>query len=175
MEQFKLLKDIIIPIVSAIIGGLFTFLGVFITIKHEKKKEKEEERLANKPLFYRLDLRQEYDYNKAVDFCLGVGNFDDKAGQIFGVIKNTDNAILIIEGVSVNNKLYKSLYGNVIDKNQIVNVYVNVSKKLDESDEIIFIIKDIMENEYKYKVEVQYKDSEYSEMIGFKEIKNIKC
>ena len=175
MEQFKILKDIIIPIVSAIIGGLFTFLGVFITIKHEKKKEKEEERLANKPLFYRLDLRQEYDYNKAVDFCLGVGNFDDKAGQIFEKKKNTDNAILIIEGVSVNNKLYKSLYGNVIDKNQIVNVYVNVSKKLDESDEIIFIIKDIMENEYKYKVEVQYKDSEYSEMIGFKEIKNIKC
>ena len=173
MEQFKLLKDIIIPIVSAIIGGLFTFLGVCITIKHEKKKEKEAERLSNKPLFYRLDVRQKYDYNKAVDFCLGVSNFDDKAGQIFGVIKNTDNAILIIKGVSVNNKLYKSLYGNIIDKNQIANVYVNVSKKLDESDEIIFIIKDVMENEYKYKVEVQYKDCKYGEMIGFKEIKNM--
>ena len=60
MDNMEILENIIIPIVSAIIGGLCTFLGVLITILHEKKKEKEERLLANKPLFYRLDLRQEY-------------------------------------------------------------------------------------------------------------------
>ena len=47
MEQFKILKDITIPIVSAIIGGLFTFLGVFITIKHEEKKRKKRDYQIN--------------------------------------------------------------------------------------------------------------------------------
>lgn len=42
MDNVEILKNIIIPIVSAIIGGLCTFLGVLITILHEKKKEKEE-------------------------------------------------------------------------------------------------------------------------------------
>lgn len=171
MDNMEILKNIIIPIVSAIIGGLCTFLGVLITILHEKKKEKEERLLVNKPLFYRLDLRQEYEHKSAVDFCLGVGNFDDKKGQIFGVIKNTDNAVLIIDGVSVNGKLYKSLYGDVVDKNQIFNLYVNVSEKVNKEDEIVFFVKDIMENKYEYKVETRYKDEKYSEIIGFKEIK----
>lgn len=171
MNFYIILKEIVIPIISAIIGGLCTFLGVFMTIRHEKRKEKEERLLANKPLFYRLDLRQEYEYKSAVDFCLGVGNFDEKEGQIFGVIKNTDNAVLIIDGVSINGKLYKSLYGDVVDKNQIFNLYINVSEKINKEDEIIFVVKDIMENKYEYRVETRYKDEKYSEIIGFKEIK----
>lgn len=171
MNKYEISKDIIIPILASIIGGIFTFIGVYITIKHEKNKEKEEQILFNKPLFCRLDYRQEYDAKKAVDFVLGVGNFDEKAGQIFGVIKNTDNAILIIDGVTVNGKKYKSLYGDVVDKNQIFNLYVNVSEKLKEDDEVIFIVKDIMENAYKYKVNIEYKDEENCEMIEFKEIK----
>ena len=34
MECNEIIKDIIIPIVSAVIGGLCTFLGVFLTILH---------------------------------------------------------------------------------------------------------------------------------------------
>ncbi len=171
MECNEIIKDIIIPIVSATIGGLCTFLGVFLTIRHEKKREKEERLLSNKPLFYRLDLMQEYDDKSAVDFCLGVGNFDDKEGQIFGVIKNTDNAILIIDNVSVNGKIYKSMYGDVVDKNQIFNLYINVSEKLNKDDEILFTVKDIMDNKYKYEVETKNKDEKDSEIIGFKEVK----
>ena len=171
MDNTEILKNIIIPIVSAIIGGLCTFIGVLITILHEKKKEKEEKLLINKPLFYRLDLRQGYEHKNVLEFCLGVENFDNKEGQIFGVIKNTDNAVLIIDGVSVNGKLYKSLYGDVVDKNQVFYLYVNVSEKINKDDEIVFFVKDIMENKYKYKVEIRYKDEKYSEIIGFKEIK----
>ena len=162
MNECETLKDVIIPILASIIGGLFTFIGVYMTIQHEKKKEQEERKLQNKPLFYRLDPRQEYEYKEAVDFYLGVGNFDNKAGQIYGVIKNTDNAILVIEWVSVNGKIYKSLFGNVVDKNQIFNLFVNV--------EVIFKIKDIMNNQYDYKVDIKYKDEKYCEIIGFAEI-----
>ena len=170
MNECETLKDVIIPILASIVGGLFTFIGVYMTIQHEKKKEQEERKLQNKPLFYRLDPRQEYEYKEAVDFYLGVGNFDNKAGQIYGVIKNTDNAILVIEGVSVNGKIYKSLFGNVVDKNQIFNLFVNVSNSLNDNDEVIFKIKDIMNNQYDYKVDIKYKDEKYCEIIGFAEI-----
>ena len=33
-------SNIIISILSSIIGGLFTFGGVWLTIKHEQKKER---------------------------------------------------------------------------------------------------------------------------------------
>lgn len=58
-----------------------------------------------------------------------------------------------------------------MDKNQVFNLYVNVLEKLNEDDEVVFIIKDIMENEYKYKLEIKYNDEKFAEIIGFKEIK----
>ena len=167
MECNEILKDIIIPIIASVIGGLFTVWGVYLTIKYEKEKEKEEKTLSHKPLICRLDPMQQYDAKDTVDFRLEDYNSEEN-GKIFGVIKNTDNAILLIEGVSVNGELYKSVYGNVVDKNQIFNLYVYVSEKINESDEVLFIIKDIMDNIYKYKLEIKCDDN-YSEIIGFKE------
>ena len=42
MNCNEIIKDIIIPIVCSIIGGLCTFGGVYLTIKHENKKSKED-------------------------------------------------------------------------------------------------------------------------------------
>lgn len=169
MDKCEILKNIIIPIMSSVIGGLFTVWGVYLTIKYEKRKEKEEKVLSHKPLICRLDPMQQYEYKDTVDFRLEDPDVEEK-GKIFGVIKNTDNAILLIEGVSVNGKVYKSVYGNVVDKNQIFNLYVYVTEVINESDEILFMIKDIMDNIYKYKLEIKC-DDKYSEIIGFKEVK----
>lgn len=43
-------------------------------------------------------------------------------------------------------------------KKQIVNLFVNVSKDLNGNDEVILKIKDIMNNQYDYKVDIKYKD-----------------
>ena len=161
-------KDVVIPIVSAIIGGLFTVGGVYLTIRHERKKEKERIVLANKPLICRLDPMQQYDYKSAVEFDIEEPGEEDK-GKIFGIIKNTDKAILIIDGVSVNGKLYKPRYGNVVDKNQIFYLRIYVSETIKETDDVLFIIKDIMENTYKYKLEIK-SDKKEAEIIGLKEI-----
>ena len=40
MQCYDYWKDIIIPLLSALIGGFVTMLGVIITIKWESKKEK---------------------------------------------------------------------------------------------------------------------------------------
>lgn len=168
MEECNIVKDILIPIAASVIGGAFSFLGVYMTIKHEKNKDNEQKILANKPLFYRIDPMQEYPYKESVDFILKTNN-ENKEGKIYGIFKNTDNAILIIDGVIVNGKTYKSLYGDVIDKNQIFNLYVYIDEKLGQKNEIIFVVKDILGNKYKYSLEIK-NDKKSSEIIGFKEI-----
>lgn len=47
---------------------------------------------------------------------------------------------------------------------------MNVSNSLNDNDEVIFKIKDIMNNQYDYKVDIKYKDEKYCEIIGFAEI-----
>ena len=37
---YDMLRDIWVPLLSGIIGGLFTLIGVILTIKHERKKER---------------------------------------------------------------------------------------------------------------------------------------
>ena len=49
MNVLDVLQYIIMPIVSAIIGGLLTFLGVFYTIKYEQSKGNKTEKMLNKP------------------------------------------------------------------------------------------------------------------------------
>lgn len=168
MNICELLKDIMVPIIASIIGGCFTVGGVYLSIKYEKQKEKEEKILSHKPLIYRLDPMQQYEYKAAVDFRLG-GFEAEENWELWGIIKNTDNAILIIDGVAINGKIYKPKFGNVVDKNQIFNLYVYVNEKINESDEVIFILKDIMDTTYKYKLDIK-NDDEYSEIVGFKEI-----
>ena len=42
VSDWDVFKDIIIPLVCALFGGLVTFIGIFITIKHENKKSRQE-------------------------------------------------------------------------------------------------------------------------------------
>lgn len=170
MDCNEIIKDIIIPILSAIIGGVFTFLGVYITIKYEIKKDKEEKKLRDKPIFYRLDSMQQYPYKEAVDFILKENPDAKVEWKIWGILKNTDNAILIIDSVMINGAIYRSLHGDVIDKNQIVNLHIYTDKKVNKENEIIFNVKDIVGNEYTYMIETEESEKS-SEIISFKEIK----
>ena len=54
---YQVWGDIIIPLLSALIGGALTFLGVFYTIKHQERKEKENECLKYKP-YLKISLNQ---------------------------------------------------------------------------------------------------------------------
>ena len=49
MFTYDMLRDIWIPLLSGIIGGLFTLIGVILTIKYERKKDKIERTRNIKP------------------------------------------------------------------------------------------------------------------------------
>lgn len=78
---------------GAIIGGVLTFIGVYITIKNQNREEKERIRLSAMPL---LEYKVSYDKK----------DFDNSEGQISGEIISHIN----LEGASYNDS--KSLEWN---------------------------------------------------------------
>lgn len=170
MNCKEILIYVVMPIVSALIGGGLTLVGVLFTMKFEAQKIKEERKATNKPLFYVIDPMQQYDNNNS-------GNFDfvnEKIGTSHGFItiifKNTDKTILVLDYISINNVKYYSKNGNIVDKNTVFNTYVHIpsGEKVDYTSNIVFSIKDSIGNNYKYKL--SYKDKKSNYITQFEEL-----
>ena len=165
MDSNYIIAYIIIPIISSLIGGGLTLIGVLMTIKFENKKRKDEIKMAIKPLFYLINPLQDYDY-RHVSYYEFDNNYEDNNKHIEIIFKNTDNAILVFDNISVNGKKYYSQNGNIVDKNTTFNVSLSFSKDviINES-EIIFTVKDSLNNNYKYKLGYKTKDSKHIDVF----------
>lgn len=152
LNWYVMFTDIINPIICALLGGGLTLIGVWLTIKYESKKEDEKTKLSMKPLFYRIDPYQEYDAKNAINYIFKSDNFKNEERRVFGIIKNTDNAIAILDFFVINNVKYYPINGNVIDKNTIVNLNIYLENEVPLKN-IYMYIKDAMNNEYCYKLE----------------------
>lgn len=144
------IKEIVIPIVSALYGGILTLIGVAWTIKQNNIDRMNEKRLSVKPLIYPLSCLSDYDYKNAVDLDF-IKDDNSKVKNIIGVIENSDNGILIIESAIVNGEEYKLFNKAVIAKNKAAHVLVYTEKEIDI--ETIYVIgKDVLGNTIKYKL-----------------------
>lgn len=139
--------DIIIPLISALIGGLVTMWGVVLTIKREQKNAEEQKHQAAKPWLYSLDRFEDYDHNKAGRIELKGNSTSDK--RIAFIIKNTDNGIGIIEKFVTINSVHQPFVGRIIDRNSIVEVKVNLESGASLQN-MYFIIRDIYGTRYRY-------------------------
>lgn len=154
MSFYGMYVDIIGPIICSIIGGIFTVGGVYLTIVYEKNKEKEEIKQANKPLFYLLHPMQDYDREVAVTYAISSGKKDYEY-KIQGIFKNTEKSIIIIDYILVGNKKYYSRNGDVIDKDKIFYLDIYLDEKIQENVGINLFIKDIFNNQYQYRLELE--------------------
>lgn len=146
--ECEILYNIIIPLISAIIGGGLTLLGVIITIKNQEKSSKKSAIDSVKPwifsfprpspnLIRELIMATSHDYNDFAPF------------EVF--IKNTDNGIAIIEKVSTENNVYYPLFGKILDKNTKTNLCIYLGER-ETLNDMILHIKDVYGNTYKYKI-----------------------
>ena len=143
------IKEIVIPIVSALYGGILTLVGVAWTIKQNDSDRRNEKRLSVKPLIYPLSCRSDYDYKNAVNLEF-IKDDKSETQNIIGVIQNSDNGILIIDNAIVNGKEYKLFNKAVIAKNKAANVYVYTD---DTVIETMYIIgRDVFANIIRYKL-----------------------
>lgn len=87
--------EVIASILGGLVGGLFTFLGVFITIRHDKAKEKRKEQqlqlhkqelvLKDKPRLEIIDFKDIHPYceDDQVDVSLLLWKIDTKRTLIY--------------------------------------------------------------------------------------------
>lgn len=161
MSCKEIIFYIVVPIISAIIGGGMTLWGVLKTLKYENKKRLEEIRIANKPLFYILHPFQDYNHKDAVEFNFYPQNNKKECNlYVFGILKNTEKALLIFDYIQIDDEKYYSEHGNVVDKNVIVNIIIN-SKEEIKSKRIFLVIKDILDNKYTYELKKSDNPEDY--------------
>lgn len=147
--------ELFVSIYTAMIGGGITLIGVAWTINKNNADRKNDRRLAVKPLIYPFFPQSEYDYKQQVDliFC----NKDKmKVYTFVGIIKNTDNGILIVEKAIVNGTNYEIKFPTVLDKNISGRVIIYDEAEL-EIESMYIIGKDVLGNIFKYKIIVNQK------------------
>lgn len=147
--NIDLIKNVITPILSVLIGGLLTLLGVGITLKYETKKRKEEQIDKAKPIIinYMSDVIDKNQYTPRYIFS----NDEETVGkEITGIFKNTDNGILFFEYIETETKKYYPQQSSAVDKNTVFYLTLNIV--IGETlKKCIFHCHDILGTKYYYE------------------------
>ena len=166
--HFNFCTDIVIPIISAFIGGGLTMIGVAWTLRNQSKEHREDIKLSIKPLFFYINPLQNYDSTNVGDYVMqsysGI-----KTRKAYGIVKNTDNGVLILEKIVSGNFEYIPVRGNIIDKGDIFNLYVDFCEN-DNYETVVLFVKDVLNNEYKYEIHVELHGDGRMEFTSYKEM-----
>ena len=143
------LQQVVIPIVSAVYGGLLTLVGVAWTIRKSDKDRKDEEIKKAKPIF---------SYNilfKNSSFSINrVCTIKDKDIERFNDLKfeicNSPNSVLYVSRLFHDSKWFNLIGNKIILPNNVLPITFSFTSKND----IILEIKDSLSNIYFYKLNV---------------------
>jgi len=147
--------DIVIPLVSAAIGGGLTLLSVWLTLKNQNTKEEEQRRLSVKPILFGYDLRQGLRGTPLKVYRMEIGGTltyaDGPCATFF--IKNTDNGLACLNRIETENNKYFPSCGNIVEKNALVQVVVILASDGTETlENASLIVDDLYGNSYEYEL-----------------------
>ncbi len=161
------LQNIIIPIVSAIYGGLLTLVGVALTIKQSNADKKEDEIKKAKPLVFVLDkesrkhlgsqIERKTMFSETQNGSLESAKDGEKSYCLhyFG-LANSDYSYCTVRGFVINRDYHFYDYGQVLAKNVKMNFRSDFKFKYNkEIKYVAILLQDMMDNYY--ELEVQFK------------------
>lgn len=110
--------DIIVPLVSALIGGLLALLGVYITLKRDKIERQLEKEENARPFFTPLDL---LDSSVATSnnhiFCFSLTDCFGKSSPVLNAnMVNSEKVEFIIDKITICGKDYLPFRPEMISK-----------------------------------------------------------
>ncbi len=154
-------QEVILSIFSALFGGGITFAGVWITIKRQENKQKEDKELQYKPYLMLTNKHSDNTlFSEMIKDTFNQENIDFEKTKYFYVanietvyIMNSSNAECIIKEIVIDNVKYK-IDNKLILKNEIINLCTtrNVRINLEKQIESVFIVaSDVLNNNYIYK------------------------
>ena len=159
------ITDIIIPLSSAVIGGILALIGVFITLSHERKERKKEQKDKVKPIIINYMANTARKDTQALKFLFEADE-KPRSRDIIGVFKNTDNGILFIDYIETETKKYYTEHSSVVDKNTVFYIYLSITNG-ETLKKCIIHCHDIFGTKYYYEGRFNFSDNRQSEiMIG---------
>lgn len=113
--SYKIWADILIPLIASLIGGGLTLIGVFLTIKWEKRKAKEEYLEKIRPFFV---LENEYPPDLSQTKIRKIYAKDDSMGDVMQdqivfhwsslLLSNQSESVCMLSYIKVNGIKYAS-------------------------------------------------------------------
>lgn len=161
--EINWITDIAIPLSSAVIGGILALIGVFITLSHERKERKKEQKEKVKPIVINYMANAAKNDSCVLRF-LFVADDKPSSSDVIGVFKNTDNGILFIDYIETETKKYYTPHSSVVDKNTVFYIYLQISDG-ETFKKCVIHCHDVFETKYFYEVEFCFQPRRQSQMM----------
>ena len=131
MNISEIIVDIIIPLISVIIGGALTLFGVIITIKHTNKINNQEFIERFKPVIRCYHPYDDFNSDNAKNVYFRPEN-ELSCKSIYGNFSNTDKANFSINGIWINGVFHKLSINTHIKKSEdfIFDIYISEKNKI---------------------------------------------
>lgn len=161
------IKEIVIPIISAVYGGLITLVGVAWTIKKSDRDRKEEEVKNAKPLIFVVNKKNNSstEINNDVKYLtsnkergtLKKANTNDISYSIPEIIlNNSDYSYTTIWGFKINDDVHIYDYGQIFPKEKTLILKNDFCFKYDDDIKYVsLLLTDMLDNLYELVVEFE--------------------
>ena len=150
MDCTSVITGIVVPLCSVLLGGGLTLLGVWLTIKDQRKKEEAARKASARPWIFSCE--NEILPPEHMD-CIMVPDYCEANTRIGGNIKNTDNGILILDHVKSQKTIYRPNNGDiVVEKNATAELLIFFNDSVESLQELFLIIRDVYGNCYQYEL-----------------------
>lgn len=144
------LQQIVIPIVSAVYGGLLTLVGVAWTIRKSDKDRKLEEKNKVKPYLKNYLKSYRLDQDVKIEF-IDINKQDDFKCQSFVLyLHNISKSIIFVTDIIIHNTYY-SLKNVVLEKDGKIQLRINYyDKEIQILKNITIVGRDVLNNYYAF-------------------------
>ena len=160
---FNWLTDVIVTLLTTVLGAAVSLLGVVITLKNEQKALKKERIEKIKPILinYTCAFSGEESVIPKYKF---VSDGKKVEGTITGMFKNTDNGILFFDKIITESKTYFPHDNSTVDKNTVFLLELDdIAGESLKSCRIY--CQDILGNKYYYDAEFVFDITKPNELI----------
>ena len=149
------LQIIVTTLVSALIGGLLTLLGVIMTIKKSDKDRKEERLSQIKPFFYYTPYFDGPDYYNGKksnhDKRFQIGN-EHTHGIMLGRFVNSDKVEFLLKSILIGDKEILCSFDPAVSKGELFEICLFSEEKVEVPTEYTLKIEDIDKNEMLFRI-----------------------
>ena len=161
--EINWITDVVMPLASAVIGGILALSGVWLTLRHEKKERKSEQIDKAKPIIINYMVH-------AIENKLHIPKYlfssdEESVGKdVTGIFKNTDNGILFFDYIETETKKYYPQHSSAVDKNTVFYVLLRITNG-ETLTKCVFHCHDIFGTQYIYEATFCFESGRQSEII----------